>query len=505
MTVNPSTARDVELGMRSSTLSPVAIAVLAHALMWVVVPAFFLGNLYPDTITAAYWGRDFAFGYFQHPPMTSWVIDLGIAISRFPIFSLLVTAQITTVISAYFVWKTARLYATDSTASIAVMLYLVSPAATVFAVILNHNSMLAPFWAASMFFSLRYFECGRSRDALTLGLVVGLAIVTKYEIAFLIIAILVLAILVPRFRHVFVRPASYVAAAIAFLIFAPNLYWLYQNGWLALGHASGVHKVDSMAMLGRDIGKILVGLSVLYLLPALLLYLMWRVRAAVSPRALSPRHALIGAVLAFGPLVVMLLGTLPTRQIVKPLWVLPMTSSMAVGLSLLFPLRASVDQPFAWTTEKTAVASSAVLALGFAMFLIVGEAIGEPATYFVADTRPLSAAINALWRSRQIRPLECIAISENLFGGSAVLWVPDSPRFINFSEPYWSKPEQLADCQRAGGIAVIDGVEFLSSFPNACPATRETVQVRTRWNFGGSRWPVDLVYIAPQSETCAPK
>ena len=434
---------------------------LAHALIWVLVPSVLLGNLYPDTITAAYWGRDFAFGYFQHPPMTSWIIDCEIAISRFPIFSLLVTAQITTAVTALFVWKSTKLYRPDATASIAVLLYLVSPAATVFAVILNHNSMLAPFWAATMFFALRYLEHGRSRDALTLGLVAGLAMMTKYEIAFLLISIFVLALATPRFRHVFGRPASYAAAAIALLVFAPNLYWLSQNHWLALGHASGVHKVDSLSTLGTDAYKILTGLFVLYLIPALLLFWLSHFRAADRTQAPWPVHASIGAVLAFGPLMIMLLGSVPTHQIVKPLWVLPMTSSMAVGLSLLFPLQRSVGRASAWTTERSAVALSGGLALGFAGFLIVGEAVGQPAIYFVADTLPLSTAIKDVWRSRQIGSLECVAISENLFGGSAVLWLPDSPRFVNVRNPPGQSPSRSPTARDQAGSP-------LSPAPTSC-------------------------------------
>ncbi len=497
----PSADSRAELAGESRARSPVVGTVLAHALIWTVLPALFLGNLYPDTITAAYWGRDFAFGYFQHPPMTSWIIDAALWTGHFQIFLVLLTAQITVAAAAIFVWKTARLYGSAETAALAVLLYLVSPAATVFAVILNHNSMLAPFWAATMFFALRYMEGGRWRDALILGCVVGLGIMTKYEIAFLVISILGLAVAVPRFRHVFSRPASYVAAALALLIIAPNLLWLSQHHWVALDHAAGVHKVDSLAMLGTDALKILTGMMVLFLIPAL--YLLWTFRKARTPAAAGrPSHTLVAVVLAFAPFGLMLLGTLPTHQIVKPLWVLPMTSSMAVGAALLFARRAGERAWTRWPTLKIALRLSGGLALAFAGFLLVGEAIGLPADYFAAETRPLGAAIDDMWHSRQNGPLACVAITEDHFGGSAVIWSVDRPRFVNFFEPSWSKPEQVDACRRSGGIAVIAGTDFLQAFPNACTSTRQTVEVKTRLGLRGAAWPVELVYIAPEGETC---
>ena len=502
----PSSALNAEPGRTlhagaSRAPFPVMGAILGHALIWTVLPALFLGNLYPDTITAAYWGRDFAFGYFQHPPMTSWIIDAALWMGHFQIFLVLLTAQLTVAVAAYFVWKTAGLYGSAETAALAVLLYLVSPAATVFAVILNHNSMLAPFWAATMFFSLSYLERGRWRDALSLGLVVGLGIMTKYEIAFLVISILVLAVAVPRFRHVFFKPASYLAAAIALLIIAPNLLWLSQNHWMALGHAAGVHKVDSLAMLGTDGLKILTGILVLFLIP--ILYLVWSRRKAMTPAgADQPAHTLVAMVLAFGPFALMLLGTLPTHQIVKPLWVLPMTSSMAVGVALLFGQRVGERASARWPTPKIALALSGALALAFAGFLLVGEAIGQPATYFAAETEPLGAAVDEMWHSRQYKPLACIAITEDHFGGSTVIWSADRPHFVNFFEPAWSKPEQVESCNRSGGIAVMAGVDVLQAFPNVCAATRRTVQVGTRLGLSKATWPVDLVYIAPEGETC---
>lgn len=488
---------------RAGVPGPVQTAVLFHVLIWTVVPAALLGNLYSDTISAAYWGRDFAFGYFQHPPMTSWIIEGVLRIGAYPILSLLLLAQVTVAVTCWFVYRTARLFGSDETAAFASLLYLASPAATVYAVILNHNTVLAPFWAGTMYCGLRYFERGRWRDAAALGVAVGLAILTKYEIAFLVVVLLALAAAVPVYRHVFTRVQSYAAASVALLIAAPNLAWLWNHHFAAIGHAVGLHRVTTASMLISHLGMVLTGAAVLFGIPAAVLIGTRRWRAGDDTMQGWRARRLVGPFLAFGPFVVMLAGSLMTLQIIKPLWILPQTSAMAVGLALIFPAGASERGIRVRSSARLAINISGGILVGFVGYLVGAELIGRPASFFSADTKVLAAAVDAKWHDRQNRPLRCILFSEVRLGGTPVLWLRDRPRFVNFIEPSWSRPDQTADCRRTGGVAVVpEGGALQGDVPNACLATRTTIEVPTVLRLGARTFPVDLAYVAPEGEAC---
>jgi len=157
-----------------------ALAALAHALIWSVVPALVIGNMHQDTLEAAFWGGDLALGYPEHPPLLSWVIGLALRIGHAPIFTLLLISQAGMVVAAAYVWRTVRFYASRGAAAMAVTLTLISPAATVYGVQVNHNSFLAPFWAAALFYGLAYLEGGRWRDALLFAVAAGLGALVKY-------------------------------------------------------------------------------------------------------------------------------------------------------------------------------------------------------------------------------------------------------------------------------------------------------------------------------------
>jgi 4-amino-4-deoxy-L-arabinose transferase-like glycosyltransferase len=258
-------------GDRILGLHPLLLAVLVQLAVWSIGPGLLFGNLHSDTLEAAYWGRDWALGYAKHPPVTTWLIDLVIRLPIPRIFGLMLLSQVTMAVAAYFLWRLARLYASRQTAALVVLLFLTSPSATIYAVQLNHNSMLAPFWAASAYFGMQYLEERRWSDAIGLAVAAGIGALTKYEILFLLVSLLAVAILVRRFRPAFFHPASYVCMAVFLLILAPHIWWLDTNRWPSLSRALGTEKVSSVAALNISAINGVVGLFTLLAMPVLLL------------------------------------------------------------------------------------------------------------------------------------------------------------------------------------------------------------------------------------------
>jgi hypothetical protein len=475
---------------------PIVIAALAHLLIWSIGPQLIFGNLHSDTLEAAYWGRDLALGYAKHPPLATWLIDAVLRIGLPPIFALMLLSQTGMAIAAFFVWRTVRLYASSMTATLAVVLFLVAPSATIYAVQLNHNSLLAPFWAASMYFGLSYLEERRLRDAIGLGIAAALGMLTKYEIAFLLVSLVVLAISVKRFRPAFSTPASYVCVCIFLAMIAPHVAWLDANSWPSASRAMGADKMRNVATLNQSAVNAIVGMFTLFVAP--IAVLIGTVNRRVGRVARGPDTKLIGQVLAFGPPLVLLAGAIVTLQILKPLWVLALSSSVAAGLALLFPA-GDTQSGLSERTSASILApvSAAILAL-FSLYLVIAGSLGKPLTAYSADTQKLSTAIEQLWASHQKTPLACVVISDRKIGPSGVLFFKNRPDFVDFSSPSWATPRQIGECRQSGAIAALaDPTNALSYFPSACRAETKTFQVPAKHQLKAT-WPVELVYIAPE-------
>ena len=91
------------------------------------------------------------------------------------------------------------------------------------------------WWTISYFLLIKYIKTQQPKYLLFLGPVIGLGLLTKYAIVFIIIAIIT-GLLLNRERKVLLKKQVYLAAIFAFLIFLPNFIWQYLHHWPVLTH-----------------------------------------------------------------------------------------------------------------------------------------------------------------------------------------------------------------------------------------------------------------------------
>ena len=388
------------------------------------------------------------------------------------------------------------------------MMFLVSLAATFFAVQVNHNSALAPFWAATLFYALAYLERGGWGFAVKAGVSVGLGLMVKLELAFLVVCLVGLALAAPRYRRALFRPEACAAALIAAALTAPWVVSMLDGGGRALFYALGDRKVLDVAGLAFSALNLLGGQFILFVFPVAALLLVNR--NFLSGRSRGER-ALVGAALAFGPSLVLLIGVILTEQTAKPQWVMPFASSCAVGLALLFPCdaRASASAHIAGRINLL----SCELVAAFLGYLFVGDvvgtAIGRPLTFYVPDLRRLGEAVEHFWRERGSGTLGCVVIAESKLAASTVLWLRSRPRFVDFSHPEWSRPADVRRCGESGGIAILThkrGEEAIfAAYPRLRSAPTRALVVPAAFGFSHAAWPAETgSLLAPERSRRSP-
>ncbi len=85
-------------------------------------------------------------------------------------------------------------------------------------------------WLTCLWLMARLLRTGDRRLWLALGVAVGVGLETKYTIVALVAGLVVGTVLTPLRRDL-ATPWPWVAAALAFVIFLPNLAWQVANGW----------------------------------------------------------------------------------------------------------------------------------------------------------------------------------------------------------------------------------------------------------------------------------
>jgi dolichyl-phosphate-mannose-protein mannosyltransferase len=221
------------------------IGVLTVIRVWVAARA----GLAPDEVYYWLWSRTPAFGYSDHPPMVAWWIwlsrqalgDTAIAIRMPPILSALVTSLV--------VFGTARqLFASYAIALRAVLWFNAMVLIGVGAILSTPDAPSTMFWALAIWALSAIWRTERPWFWLLVGLFAGLGCVSKYTNFFLGPGILVWLLIDPRARRWLASPWLWAGGFIAFVVFAPVLFWNAEHGWISFTKQFGrieAHEITS--------------------------------------------------------------------------------------------------------------------------------------------------------------------------------------------------------------------------------------------------------------------
>lgn len=188
----------------------------------------------PVTQDEAYyfdWARSLAWGYFDHPPG---VALLGVT-TRLEPGSAFMARLGGLAAGMLTLWVLARLYRHSGLAgrdqALALILVFATLPVLVGGVITTPDTLLALAWTLALHEGERALA-GERRRWLTTGLAVGLGLLGKYTMV-LIGPVFLWAILRadPRALR---TPWPYLGALAALLVFAPNIIWNAQHGWLTM-------------------------------------------------------------------------------------------------------------------------------------------------------------------------------------------------------------------------------------------------------------------------------
>ncbi len=201
-----------------------------YIVMAVVIMKLGITFWFPLTSDEAYfflWGQYPDINYYDHPPVTGWVMSLFGLLGQHIFFSRLF-AVITGLVIAFGLYRLVRDgFGAPDKAKLIALAYLVAPL-HVLSVLITTDTPLMLFTALSGF--VLYFALRRQSDlgVLLSGALWGLAVLSKYFAGLLLIAVF-FCLIAQRERKWFRYLMLWVAGALPFAIF--HLWANYQNCW----------------------------------------------------------------------------------------------------------------------------------------------------------------------------------------------------------------------------------------------------------------------------------
>lgn len=240
-----------------------------------------------------------AWGYVDHPPFSIALLavtrslfgDSLLAI-RLPV---VLAGALTVVLTG---WLARELGGGRFAQVLAALAFVFMPVALGMASFYSMNALDLLFWLGAVYVLVRILNSGDARLWLVFGAIVGVGMMNKISVGFLVFGLLV-GLVLTRQRQLLLSAWFWLGGVIAALLFLPHVIWQIANGFPTLEFMRNASELKIQAM---SVGAYL-GAQVLYSGPAAvplwvggLLYLLFA-RAAGAYRALGIAYLAILALL----------------------------------------------------------------------------------------------------------------------------------------------------------------------------------------------------------------
>ncbi len=228
----------------SSLRSDVAVLSLFAAM--IVVVHFLLGNGYGfhrDELQFLDDARHLQWGFVAYPPLTAFCGRIAIALFGISPQVLRLPAAMVNAVSLVLVGLIARELGGRRPAQI-FALFAAFPVGLVFSTLLQYNTFDLLAWCVVVLCTARVLRTGDERNWIGVGAGVGIGVLSKYSIAFLVASLLAGILLLPSQRRELRSRWFWYGALVAIVIAAPNLVWLARHHFITLQMEHFIHARD---------------------------------------------------------------------------------------------------------------------------------------------------------------------------------------------------------------------------------------------------------------------
>ncbi len=380
------------------------LILLPYFLLWALLPGLLIESLPLDVVEGVYWGQEWQWGYYKHPPLPAWVLYLfQQGIGDFGPFLL---SQLCIALTLLCVWRLGCRILDRQRAAFGVLALMGVYFFTWPTIEFNHNVAQMPIWAAAVLLFHRAISDWRSTDWLLLGLVSGLGMLTKYSYIMLLAAMFLGLLTHPKLRSGLLKPQPWLGVLVMGLVFLPHLWWLMEHDFLPFNYAAARSEAAA-ASASRWLGPLkFLLVQLVDHLPLLLILLLagfWR-RDSWQRRASGSAFLFWVGLM---PALLTALGALITGAGTRDMWGAPMWNLSGLMLAALVPATVLAQR---WRRLCWSFAVFlGVLTVLMTLFVGFKDQIRDKPSRTGWPDRALAQALQQQWQQNTDCPLSLVA------------------------------------------------------------------------------------------------
>ena len=216
-------------------LAIILIGLLALRVTWLFIAPW---GLHGDEAQYWAWSQAPAYGYFSKPPMIAWVIGATTSVFGHAEWAVRLSAPFLHIATTLMIFLTGRRFWDERAAFWAALIYVLMPAVWLSSFIMSTDAALLLCWATALHGWACLRDGGGWGRILQLGAALGLGLLSKYAMAFMV-PVLCFAVLFDRpSRKALLGPRGFIVAGIAGALLAPNLIWNAAHEFATISHTA---------------------------------------------------------------------------------------------------------------------------------------------------------------------------------------------------------------------------------------------------------------------------
>ena len=464
----PAAAGGPRTGTAAGLPPAVLLLVAGIVVLWSALPALLQTVPHADNVEQLGWAHSLEWGYMKHPPLPTWLLHGAVALFGPSALLTYTLAMLCAGAALLIVWAAARPLLGEAGALLALAVtagdyYLMGRGS-----FLNHNTVMLPFVAASAWAVLRIVAAaprpGERTDRppaqgpqrrphdwrpwLLLGLLQGLGLLTKYQMAVVIAANALALLSCGAWRQPgFVRNALLACLATATPL-APHLLWLQSHDFSTFNYAG--HSLlaalpftqrltHTLGFLVQQVGRLAPAALVL----GLALRAAPQGSGGTGASAVDTTALRALAILALTPLALVVLLSLVAGVAPQKHWGATTTLLLPLLATTLVLARRSGAAP-----ARRPALLACLLVQALAVAWNVGAAVANPAFHHRFAAEGLARQAQEYWHANAPGEIH-VVIGPDWEAGAIGLLLPARPAVMasgQRAQAPWITDEQITRC-----------------------------------------------------------
>lgn len=232
-----------------------------------------------DSMEAICWGELVDFGTNKHPPLSGWIMSALYNLFGQNEHVAYFLGSICIAIGLIFVYKLGKFFLTEEKAICAALIMTACYyfTFTLFIDNFNCNFLSIPLWAMIGYFYYKSVKENRLKDWILFGVTSGLAVITKYQVAFLFLALFIHFLWFER--KYFKEKGLYLAVLTGAFVALPHIIWLFRNDFFSFAYMANQAEVGPVTSTAFSLKRLFIPVKFIFdqlfaVLPCVAVYLL---------------------------------------------------------------------------------------------------------------------------------------------------------------------------------------------------------------------------------------